>query len=78
VTRPIPKRIPLQSPIKTLRVEQTCEDEAYGMPMVDWIIWLTANKDFTLGSFIKLCYDGKMLLCTIHPDGSQSEMEISE
>lgn len=80
MTRPLPKKITFQTPIKYLRVE--CIDKEVGnyetMDCNDWLLWLTANADFTLGSFIKLCYDGKMYLCTIHPDGTQTETEISE
>ena len=81
MTRPLPKKITFQTPNKHLRVEYekvTGQNKEYYEGYTDWILWLTANADFTLGSFIKLCYDGSMYLCTIHPDGSQSETEISE
>ena len=77
MTRPLPKKITFQTPIKYLRVESIFDDDSF-YEETNWLLWLTANRDFTLGSFIKLCYDGSMYLCTIHEDGTQTETEISE
>lgn len=72
MTRPLPKKITFQTPIKYLRVEQC------GKLTNSWLLWLTANADFTLGSYVKLSYDGKMYLTTLHPDGTVTEVEITE
>ncbi len=77
----IPQRVPLQSPIRQLRVEHTPRWEIeWGEEVpIDagyWCIWLTANKDFTLGTFIKLCHDGKVLRITLHEDGTETVFEV--
>jgi hypothetical protein len=67
--RPTPKKITVQSPIRTLRVEH-CDD--------GWMIWLAANGDWTLGTFLLLGNDGSMKRVHWHPDGGVSEFEIGE
>ena len=40
------------------------------------MIWLNANGNFTLGTFIELKNDGTIDRVTWHPDGSESRFEI--
>ena len=80
--RPIPQRIPLQSPIKQLRVEfwsiriESTQQNAFESS--EWRIWLTANKEFTLGTFLKLRDDGMIQRITWHEDGSETIFEIKK
>lgn len=67
-----PRRVPLQSPIKQLRVEYGYADGHI------WRIWLTANGDFTLGTFIELGYGGSIKRITWHPDGTESVFEVTD
>jgi hypothetical protein len=64
-----PKRIPLQSPIRQLRVSHTNRG---------WQLWLTANGDFSLGTFIQLCDNGTINRVTWHEDGTESVFEVNE
>ena len=79
--RPIPQRIPLQSPIKQLRVEHckhyNNEDDRFVLGISDWRIWLTANKEFTLGTFLRLCDDGMIQRITWHEDGTETIFEVT-
>jgi hypothetical protein len=68
MSRPFPRKIDLLSPIKDLRVEQ-----APG----SWNIWLTANKDWTCGTFIELCSNGSIKRITWHPDGTETVFEVT-
>lgn len=67
----IPQRVPLQSPIKQLRV-------AYNNSNWSWRIWLTANGDFTLGTFIQLCDTGTINRVTWHEDGTETVFEVKD
>lgn len=69
MTRPFPRKIDLQSPIKDLRVEWVDDH---------WRIWLNANKDWTLGTYIHLECNGNIQRVTWHPDGTESVFDISE
>jgi hypothetical protein len=70
----VPKRIPLQSPIRQLRVSHYFGTtfESY------WRIWLTANGDFTLGTFIQLCDNGDINRVTWHEDGTETIFKVNE
>lgn len=72
--KPFPIRVPLQSPIKQLRVEY--RDTGYR----DWVwrIWLTANGDFSLGTCIELGGYGSIKRVTYHEDGTESIFDIKE
>ena len=62
--RPFPRKIDLQSPIRDLRVERV---------MGSWRIWLTANGDWSLGTFIELDDDtDRIERVTWHSDGTES------
>lgn len=64
-----PKRLPLQSPIRQMRVEFINHQ---------WRIWLTANGDFTLGTFIQLCDNGDINRVTWHEDGTETIFKVNE
>jgi len=70
-----PMRIPLASNIKQLRVDNFVK-QTYMGPATCWRIWLTANGDFTLGTFIQLNYDGTVQRITWHEDGTESIFDI--
>ena len=76
--RPIPQRVPLQSPIKQLRVEYDVGKFGIKWKAIDsgWRIWLTANKEFTLGTFLRLRDDGMIQRITWHEDGTETIFEI--
>ena len=69
--RPIPIPIGLPGGIKQLRVERNKADEA-------WMIWLSANSEWTCGTFIELRDWGGINRVTWHPDGSESVFVIRE
>ena len=73
---PIPLKVNLQSPIRDLRVDNF-DKQTYIGPATCWRIWLTANKDFSLGTFIELNYDGTIQRVTWHPDGTESTFDIT-
>jgi hypothetical protein len=72
--RPFPQRVPLQSPIRQLRVEH----EDLGGDLLVWRVWLTANKDFTLGTFLELDSYGHIKRITWHEDGTESSFSLTE
>lgn len=65
--RPIPLKFPLPSALKQLRVERS---------KTSWRIWMMANGDYTLGTFIELLDDGRINRVTWHPDGTDSIFEV--
>jgi hypothetical protein len=67
---PIPLKINIQSPIRDLRVDHF---DQYNC----WRIWLTANGDFTLGTFIQLNNNSTVQRITWHPDGTESIFDIT-
>ena len=67
MTRVIPMKFLLQGGIKQLRVERSD---------TGWMIWLNANGNFTLGTFLELANDGTINRVTWHPDGSESKFEV--
>jgi hypothetical protein len=67
MVRPHPHRIHLKSPIRDLRVELSDEG---------WMVWLAANGDWTVGTFLLLTVDGKITRVTWHPDGSETRFEL--
>ena len=75
--RPIPQRIPLQSPIKQLRVEYW-NIRIESTQQSEWRIWLTANKEFTLGTFLRLRDDGIIQRITWHEDGTETIFEVTD
>jgi|TARA_R110000822_G_scaffold12978_7_gene46684 hypothetical protein len=66
----IPQRVALQSPIRQLRVEYSSNEA--------WIIWLTANGDWSLGTYISLNNDGTIQRITLHEDGTESVFDLKE
>ncbi len=69
MTRVIPMKFLLPGGLKQLRVEHSDDG---------WMIWLNANGNFTLGTFLELSNDGNISRITWHPDGSQTKFEVSE
>jgi len=65
--RPIPLKFPLPMDIKVLRVERAKDS---------WRIWLMANGDYSLGTFIQLVDDGTVNRVTWHNDGTESVFEV--
>ena len=72
--RPFPLKFKLPSPARQLRVERVHEHTAIGT--CSWRLWLTANGDFTLGTFIQLLDNGQMNRITWHEDGSETVFEV--
>ena len=71
--RPFPLKFELPSPAKMLRVERiTSNVESH------WRLWLMANGNFTLGTFIQLLDSGAINRVTWHEDGTETVLEIKE
>lgn len=72
---PTPLRFGLPGGIKALRVER--EDQyTVPVPIHCWRLWLSANADYTLGTFIQLNDDGTIQRVTWLADGSESIFDI--
>jgi hypothetical protein len=69
MVRPTPIKVNIQSPIRDLRVERCI---GFNDRLTSWRIWITANGDFTLGTFIELANDGKIRRVTWHADGTET------
>ena len=69
--RPLPRSFPLPIELKRLRLERSYNNDG-------WCIWLMANGEFTIGTYVKLCDDGQVLRITLHPDGSESIYEVND
>ena len=67
--RPFPLRFELPSPARQLRIE-------YIQPASR--LWLMANGDFTLGTFIQLLDNGVVNRVTWHEDGTETVLEIKD
>mgnify|MGYP003635836653 FL=1 len=88
MTRPIPLRFPTS--IKQLRVERVAECYTQGnLENVNlnrqgrkilgyWRIWLMANGDFSIGTYIQLQDDGTINRVTWHEDGTESIFEVTD
>ena len=68
----IPQRVALQSPIRQMRISHI-HDEIHNNN--SWRIWLTANGDWTLGTFIQLLDNGTINRITWHEDGTETVIE---
>ena len=53
-----------------------CTESRKGEP--HWRLWLMANGDFTLGTFIQLLDNGKINRVTWHEDGTESVLEVKD
>jgi hypothetical protein len=73
MTKPFPLRFELPSPARQLRVEREM-----GSNWGDghWRIWLMANGNFTLGTFIQLLDNGTVNRVTWHEDGTETVREV--
>lgn len=74
-TRPFPLRFELPGNIKCLRVERVV---AYDSGFDHWRLWLMANGDFSLGTFIKLLDNGMIERVTWHEDGTENVFVVNE
>lgn len=63
MTRPIPLHFGLQGGTKQLRVERHRDG--------GWCVWINANAEFTLGTYILLCDNGQIKRVTLYPDGHE-------
>ena len=76
MTRPLPMKFIPQTAIKVLRVERgSCV--SLDVPEC-WRIWMTANGDFTLGTYIELCDNGDVNRVTWHEDGTETIFNMKE
>ena len=66
-TRPFPLRFELPGRVRQLRIERIKET---------WRLWLMANGDFTLGTFIQLLDNGTINRVTWHEDGTETILNI--
>ena len=78
MTRPFPLRFELPSPARQLRVERVHGIDIDEMIIKHgyWRLWLMANGDFTLGTFIQLLDNGVVNRVTWHEDGTETVLEI--
>ena len=77
--RPFPLRFGLPSPAKTLRVERVIIDNKGDHTSIGhWRLWLMANKEFSLGTFIQLGDNGDINRVTWHTDGTETIFEMKE
>ena len=74
--RPFPLRFELPSPARQLRVEHVKQVGFHGYP--SWRIWLMANGDYTLGTFIQLLDNGLVNRVTWHEDGTETVLEVKD
>ena len=75
MTQPIRATIPIavQPGTKLLRLERVLDDETF---KDIWLLWLHANMDFTLGTYLKLHYAGSIENCTINEDGTETIFQV--
>ena len=76
MTRPLPMKFIPQTAIKVLRVERY--NSMVDHNISGWRVWLTANRDFTLGTFIQLCDKGTVNRVTWHEDGTETIFNMKE
>lgn len=41
-----------------------------------WILWLYANADFTIGTFLELHPDGRCERVSLEPDGNEKRFTV--
>ena len=78
MAKPFPLRFELPSPARCLRVERVRSPWKHHDPGSHWRLWLMANGDFTLGTFIQLLDNGKVNRITWHADGTETVFEVKE
>lgn len=76
--RPFPLKFELPSPAKQLRVERVMCQTGTDIKIVNpcWMIWLMANSDYSLGTFIQLLDSGTINRITWHEDGTETIFEV--
>ena len=66
--RPLPRKMPIQGGMRDLRVEWSKDG---------WMVWLNANGDWTIGTFLLLHHDDMGIeRITWFPDGGESRFEL--
>jgi hypothetical protein len=81
MNKPFPLRFELPSPAKQLRIEYIAVCWTAGKPIIrhsHWRLWLMANGDFTLGTFIQLLDNGVVNRVTWHEDGTETILEVTD
>ena len=76
--RPFPLKFELPSPAKQLRVERVMPKMKVKEPWLSghWRLWLMANSDYSLGTFIQLVDSGTINRITWHEDGTETIFEV--
>jgi hypothetical protein len=75
---PIPRFIPLQGGAKHLRIEHVGGEVVPNPPGPHWRIWINANGEFSLGTFLELYPSGSCYRVTWTPDGLEHRFEVTE
>ena len=81
--------IGIQPGTKVLRIERKKDDRSrywnhqLGDEVVEgdagcWIIWLHANHNFTLGTYLQLNDDGSILNTTVKEDGTEDTFTVKD
>ena len=73
--KPFPLKFELPGTLKQLRVERVRPTK---ITEGHWHLWLMANGDFTLGTFIQLLDNGTINRVTWHEDGTETVLEIKK
>jgi quercetin dioxygenase-like cupin family protein len=71
-SRPFPLKFELPGGARQLRVERVITCHAH------WRMWLHANSDFSLGTFICLFDNSSIERVTWHPDGTETRFTVKE
>ena len=74
--RPFPLRFELPGPARQLRIERV--EVPIAGEKDHWRLWLMANGDFTLGTFIQLLDNGVVNRVTWHEDGTETILEVTD
>lgn len=67
--RPLPKKFGLQGGTRNLRIE---------FDGGRWIVWLAANADFTIGTFLRLHPNGKIERVVLRANEGEDVYEYEE
>ena len=77
-SRPFPLKFELPGGMRQMRVERSYESRDPNDTFYCWRMWLHANGDFTLGTFICLFDNGSIERVTWHPDGTETRFTVKE
>lgn len=74
--------IGIQPGTKVLRIERAKSKrdsrEHFITEQGYWIIWLHANHNFTLGTYLQLNDDGSILNATVREDGTEDTFTVKD